>query len=237
MLRGRPRPVATDPIGRDARRYVRTTQTCALRTFCAMLRPVTTGLRERKKVATRLALHRAALELVADRGLEAVTVDDIAERADVSARTFFNYYPSKVEAVVGLDPDAPGRTVEAFAARPADESPVEALRAVHRDTAAAMAEHTELWTLRMQVIDSHPVLVQRLTSGFGASERLLADAIARRTGTRVGVDVYPTLLASVQGCVLRTALHRWLATDFTASLVDLVDEGWTAVAAGLPTPR
>jgi AcrR family transcriptional regulator len=202
-----------------------------------MLVAVTTGLRERKKVATRLALHRAALELVADRGLDGVTVDDIAERTDVSTRTFFNYYPSKVEAVVGLDPDDPHRTVEAFTGRPADESPVDALRAVHRHTAAAMAEHTELWTLRLQVIDSHPVLVQRLTSGFGESERLLAEAIARRTGTRVGVDVYPTLLASVQACVLRTALHRWLATDFTASLVDLVDQGWAAVAAGLPAPR
>ena len=198
---------------------------------------MTTGLRDRKKAATRLALHRAALELVADRGLDAVTVDEIAERADVSTRTFFNYFPTKVEAVVGIDPDDRLRTVEALAARPADESPVDALRAVDRDVAAAMAEHTELWTLRMQVIDSHPVLIQRLMSMFGESERLLAEAIAQRTGTRAGVDVYPTLLASIQGCVLRTALHRWLASGFSASLVDLVDEAWDAVAAGLPAPR
>jgi AcrR family transcriptional regulator len=197
---------------------------------------MTTGLRERKKLATRLALHEAALRLVAERGLEAVSVDDIADRADVSPRTFFNYFASKIDAVVGLDPAAPRQLVEAFTTRPTSETPVEAIRAVHRERAAEMAAEPELWPLRMQVIDAHPELVQRLIAGFGESERLLADAIAERTGTRVGSDAYPTLLASVQACVMRTALHRWLATEFTASLPALVDEGWDVLAAGLPAP-
>ncbi|WP_324278000.1 hypothetical protein [Blastococcus brunescens] len=88
----------------------------------------------------------------------------------------------------------------------------------------------------MQVIDAHPVLVQQLIASFGESERMLAEAIAERTGTQVGMDVYPTLLAAVQACVMRTALHRWLGTDFTASLPVLVDEGWNSLAAGLPAP-
>ena len=93
---------------------------------------MTSGLRERKKLATRLALHEAALRLVAERGLDAVSVDDIADRADVSPRTFFNYFPSKVDAILGLDPEAPRQQADAFLDRPAGESPVQALRAVAR---------------------------------------------------------------------------------------------------------
>jgi hypothetical protein len=100
-----------------------------------------------------------------------------------------------------------------------------------------MARETELWPLRLQVIEAHPVLVGRLAAAFGESERALAEAIAERTGTRSDVDVHPTLLAGVAGVAMRTALHRWLATDFTASLPDLVDEAWDALAAGLPTPH
>ncbi|QAY72065.1 TetR/AcrR family transcriptional regulator [Agromyces protaetiae] len=59
-------------------------------------------LRERKKAATRLALHEAAFALVEAHGLEATTVDQICEAADVSQRTFFNYFPSKSAAVLGL---------------------------------------------------------------------------------------------------------------------------------------
>ncbi|MGY1836633.1 TetR family transcriptional regulator [Blastococcus sp. SYSU DS0510] len=198
---------------------------------------MTDGLRERKKLATRLALHRAALELVAERGLDAVSVEDVAARAEVSPRTFFNYFPSKVDAVVGLEPAMATELAEAFAARPSTESPVESLRAVQRARAVEMADESELWPLRMTVIDANPVLVQRLMAAFGESERALSDAIAARTGTRVGADAYPTLLAAVQGCAMRTALHRWLAGDFTASLPDLVDEAWDVLAAGLPAPR
>ena len=61
-------------------------------------------------------------------------------------------------------------------------------------------------------------------------------AIAERTGTRVDDDVLPMLLAGVAGAAMRTSLHRWLASGFTAALPDLVDEAWNALAAGLPAP-
>ena len=197
---------------------------------------MTTGLRERKKLATRLALHEAALRLVADRGLDQVSIDDIAERADVSPRTFFNYFSSKDDAVLGLDPESSAHQVAGFLDRPAGETPVQALRAVARAQAAEMGTDTELWPLRLKVIDAKPALLARLAAAFGEGERVLAEAVAARTGTRAGVDAYPTLLAGVAGVAMRTALHRWLATDFTAALPDLLDEAWDLLAAGLPAP-
>jgi AcrR family transcriptional regulator len=198
---------------------------------------VTVGLRERKKLATRLALHEAALRLVAERGLEHVSVDDIAERADVSPRTFFNYFSSKDDAVLGLDPDSSAQQVSAFLARPSDETPVQALRAVTHAQAKEMATDTDLWPLRLKVIDSTPALLGRLAAVFGEGERALAEAIAERTGTRAGTDAYPTLLAGVAGVAMRTALHRWFTGDFAAALPDLVDEAWDALEAGLPAPK
>lgn len=59
------------------------------------------GLRYRKKVKARTSVERAALELVLERGYDGVTVEDICVRAEVSKKTFFNYFPSKVAAIVG----------------------------------------------------------------------------------------------------------------------------------------
>ena len=67
------------------------------------------GLRERKKIKARLSIERAALELVLERGYDGTTVEDICERAEVSKKTFFNYFPSKAAVVtgrVGEFPDA-----------------------------------------------------------------------------------------------------------------------------------
>ncbi len=64
------------------------------------------GLRERKRAQTSEAIHVAAAELALERGLDATTIDAISERADVSTRTFFNYFPSKEDAVLGIDETA-----------------------------------------------------------------------------------------------------------------------------------
>ena len=79
-----------------------------------------------------------------------------------------------------------------------------------------MAEDMELWPLRLKVIDAHPALLAHLAAAFGEAEKVLAEAVAERTGTRVGVDVHPTLLAGVAGVadahlaapLARQRLHR-----------------------------
>ena len=59
------------------------------------------GLRYRKKLKARLAVERAALELVIERGYDGVTVEDICARAEISKKPFFNYFPSKASVIMG----------------------------------------------------------------------------------------------------------------------------------------
>ena len=65
------------------------------------VQPSAEGLRYRKKLKARLAVERAALELVLERGFDGVTVEDICARAEISKKTFFNYFSSKAAAVMG----------------------------------------------------------------------------------------------------------------------------------------
>jgi AcrR family transcriptional regulator len=66
------------------------------------------GLRERKRLATRRAIQIAALTLTGERGFDGVTIDEISHAANVSPRTFFNYFPSKESAIIGELPELPG---------------------------------------------------------------------------------------------------------------------------------
>ena len=195
------------------------------------------GLRERKKMAARLALQRAALELTAERGLEHVTVEDIAAAADMSPRTFFNYFSSKEDALVAPDEHRLAAHARQLIDRPAAEAPLDALRAVLAAEMRAQTEDLHLLRLQMSVVEPNPALLPRLVGSFSVVERILAQAVAERTGTDVDRDPYPMLLAAVATSALRTALHLWRTSDFQADLPDLVDDAFASVAAGLPAPQ
>ena len=90
---------------------------------------MTVGLRERKKAETRDALASAALRLADELGPDRVTVDEIAAAAGVSPRTFFNYFASKEDAIVGSTESSTSRVVQELASRPVGEGPIDALRA------------------------------------------------------------------------------------------------------------
>ena len=79
------------------------------------------GRRERKKLATRHALSSAALQLAAERGLENVTIEDITDQADVSLRTFRNYFASKYEAICAIAADRARHIGASLLERPASE--------------------------------------------------------------------------------------------------------------------
>ncbi|WP_433260803.1 TetR/AcrR family transcriptional regulator [Micromonospora vinacea] len=194
-----------------------------------------TGRRDRKKAQTRAALTAVALRLVAERGLEHVTVEEISEAADVSSRTFFNYFTCKDEALTD-DPALDGKPVVArLAAVPAQVPALRAVRLALDEAIDTIQADRELWRLRLAVITQNPVLLPRLVSSNVATERAMVSVIATRLG--VGPDHgLPPLITAVTSAAFHTAMLRWAAGDDTRPLRDFVDEAFAAVAAGLPDP-
>ncbi|WP_067365076.1 TetR family transcriptional regulator, partial [Micromonospora rosaria] len=197
---------------------------------------VVLGRRDRKKRQTRAALAAAALRLVAERGLDQVTVEEISDAADVSARTFFNYFSTKDEALVGDSEGDRDRVLRALATVPAQVPAWQAIRLALAEVVDEVQGEAELWLLRMRVVIQHPVLLARVHSGNVVTEQALVAALAERTGLPPD-DVYPALVVAVTGAALRTAMVRWAASGGERSLAELVTEAFDAVAAGLPDPR
>src|SRR5665647_3750793 len=136
-----------------------------------MSSPAPVGRRDRKKAETHEALRWAALRLALEHGYEQLTVEAITEAADVSVRTFFNYFSSKDDALFAPDPDGAEALAAELAARPTSEPPVAALRAVFGQLAESFVAHEPMWQARMELVRANPQLWPRLFAGFRAFER------------------------------------------------------------------
>jgi AcrR family transcriptional regulator len=201
------------------------------------------SLRARKKLATRRLLRRAALMLVAERSLASVTVEDIAEAADVSPRTFFNYFPSKEAVLFGGDPDRATQLRERVATWSPGQPALEVLRAVLRADAEAMAQELrELggepgeWLRRMKVARTDPHVRAAHAGQMAMVERAIAEGLATRLGADPESDPYPGVLAAAAVGVMRASMVFWAGAgvDGTIELGDLIDQAFSALAAGLP---
>lgn len=194
------------------------------------------GRRERKKLATRAALRRAALRLALRDGVENVTAERIADEADIARRTFFNYFSSKEEAVLATAALGAEAVVARFRARPARESVLTALReavleVMDRDDVAG---HEHVAVLRL--IRRAPSLLPQQLSVLAAQERALAAAITERPGG--ADDAYARLCATAAFGALRVVLDRWLeraegGTPPLAVLRTEVTDAFTTLAGGL----
>ena len=180
------------------------------------------SLRERKKLATRRSLRRVALDLVAERGFAHVTVEDIAEAADVSPRTFFNYFPSKEAALFGADPDRVAALRERVVHEAPGEPVLDALRMVMVSDAQTVADElSELggdpadWLRRIKEARTDPHLRAAHAAQMAMVERAITEGLAERLGTDPERDPYPGLLAATAAGVFRASITFWAGSGGT----------------------
>jgi AcrR family transcriptional regulator len=142
-----------------------------------------TGLRERKKRATRDALARAGLELFVERGYDETTLAEIAEVAGVSTRTIFAYFPSKEDILFATMQTMRDALARALADRPAG---TDALTSLQEFILSSAHEKTELDHKLGQVIAADPTLSSHKRARIAEFQEVLAAAIADDLG--VGPD-------------------------------------------------
>jgi AcrR family transcriptional regulator len=194
-----------------------------------------TGLRERKKLATRRALGAAAIRLAIEGGLENVLVEDIAAAANVSPRTFNNYFASKYEAICALMVDRSYQVGQELRARPAAEDLREAIgHAVLSVYGEASFAPDPGHIAALRLVTSSPVLRGEYLKALGVAQYELAVAIADRAGD--GPAAGPFAARALAGAVtsaLQAASERWLFAEPPVPLVPVVEAALREMAEGM----
>ncbi|MCM2415814.1 MULTISPECIES: TetR family transcriptional regulator [unclassified Streptomyces] len=199
----------------------------------------TTERRSRKARRTRDTLARAAFELVLDRGLRDVTVEEIAERADVDRRTFSRYFTSKEAAVLDSVRGDGDRINDALRARPADEPPLTAYRRAVLDWLAD--PEAAAWHRRPRIYELL-VLAEQEPTLYAAFHHIRVDAqedsvaiVAQRLGTDPRQDIRPAVTVAAGAGALLAAQAAWVRGGCPDELPRLVEQAFDALSGELLT--
>lgn len=195
------------------------------------------GLRERKKQETRQALSDAALHLAVERGLEHVRVEDIAAAANVSPRTFNNYFPSKQAAIVWRAVQRTTGVAEHLRARPADEPLWDAVTKAALTPYANAGTPGEPWLAGVRMMLGNPALQAEFLLSSRTAQDELAKAVADRLGTDPAQDLRPRLVSGAIQLAVQVAGEQWLRADPPVPLETLLRQALSRIHLELDEKR
>jgi AcrR family transcriptional regulator len=174
------------------------------------------GLRERKKQKTKASIQREALRLFKRHGYEETTIEDIAEAAEISPSTFFNYFPSKEDVVIYDEYDP-----QVFAAllldtgRPLSASIATALESM----GAVFANDRDAIYERAKLSFEVPELRARTWEELEKAQGQFATVIASRTGRDAEDFEVRVVSLALVGAAFEAAI-RWVKSGGKGTIVD-----------------
>jgi AcrR family transcriptional regulator len=188
-------------------------------------------LRERKRTRTRLMIQTEALRLFNENGYPQTTVEEIADAAAISPRTFFRYFPSKEDVVMWDEYDP--LALELLQGRPDDEPLAESFRAVIRESLGGLVQNDpERLLSRIRLTATVPELRARFldeqTRGLEHIGNFFATKRARPVDELSLQVVGSALLAAVT-----VALDRWQQDEGKSDLLALLDRATDALSEGV----
>lgn len=182
-------------------------------------------VRERTRRAVRGELAQLAVSLFVERGYDETTIDDLAAAAGMSKRTFFRYFASKEDLVMGKYEYFGQQLVEDLAARPADEPLWVSLRYVfgrvaeYAENDARKAESVAM----ERIVRTHSALNASYLERVSRMQELVLDEVYRRTGTPDATDPSTAAIVGAAFSCLIAAWSTWLATDQVTPFSILLD--------------
>jgi AcrR family transcriptional regulator len=162
------------------------------------------GLRERKKQATRAAIHDAAMGLFAERGFAGTTMDQIAAAADVSRATVFAYYATKEDIVLG---DATG-AIDALGAALRENAAGGTIPAVREWLGQLAGWFEPELVLQLRIAREVPVVGARRLQLYGDVERVIAEALAAEIREELAAQLAAASLVAGVRIAEETAASR-----------------------------
>ncbi|MHC3468102.1 TetR/AcrR family transcriptional regulator [Streptomyces sp. 7R007] len=193
------------------------------------------GLRERKKIKTREAIRAATYGLVREQGYDATTIEQIAERAEVSPSTVFRYFPTKEDIVLTDEYDP--LMAEELRNRPADEPFTDSVRHImRRAITLTMAQDPEMIRMRAHLGVTVPAVRSRMFESMSATGRLLRTALAERSGLDPDCLEVRVYAMSLIGGLMEVSMC-WAENGFEGELTDYMERALDVMEHGLPTRK
>jgi mycofactocin system transcriptional regulator len=185
---------------------------------------------------TRTRIESAALDLFSAQGFEQVTIDDIADAAGISRRTFFRHVTAKADAVWG-DFDAHVRRLDALLVNPTGgrTSVLASICAAYVEVNDYTAADLPMLRQRMRLILTEPALQAHSQVRYAAIDQVVAAHVARRTGVHPEA-LLPRLVATSTRAAATTAFEVWLA-DGAITLGAALHQAFAELAEGFPSLR
>ncbi|TDQ52978.1 TetR/AcrR family transcriptional regulator [Actinorugispora endophytica] len=191
-------------------------------------------LRTRKQRQTREAIHHAALRRVLDEGIDNVTVAEISAEANVSTRTFFNYFPTKEDAVLGLPEEiADDDAIEAFIDRECSSGDLVTDVSHLVRSVFAVTPNGETFERIREAMTRHPQLRRRQLQRVTAIEQRLSRTVAGhlRTDHRfsdgdVDVDDAARVIVMVCSSAMRLAIQNATRNDAEAGSAETAEHAF-----------
>lgn len=191
------------------------------------------GRRERKRRQTRERIEAAALALFLERGFDGTTIEDITEAADVSKRSFFDYFPSKEEVVFAWQDSFADELADAVAAQPQDASIAEVIEGALTSLLLTASSDPQRLAIGALIRDT-PVLRARDQLKYTKLEKKLTEALRARFGDSEEERLRLRLLSAIVVSTLRIGGERWNEGPHELSLQEFAQrmfgELWATLA-------